>query len=79
MPPKNIEVISAFLEQRSCQGPVSTDGGKLMSYDVVIAEWVGDEIVMPNSSTFHSMTTSKHRNLVRTLALSRHITVKEQN
>jgi hypothetical protein len=75
--PKNLEVVTKFLGHSACQGPISTDGEVLKSYDVVIARWEGEEIVMPDSSVFHSITTTKHRNLVRAMALNQGITVKE--
>lgn len=74
---KNYDVVSLFLDHSPSQGAVSTDGEELKSYSTVIARWDGDEIVMPGSSVFHSITTTKHRNLVRSMSLSRGITVKE--
>jgi len=76
---KNFDVIACFLGHTPSQGAVSTDGKELRSYGVVIAKWSRDEITMPDSSVFHSITTTKHRNLVRKMALNQGITVKEVN
>lgn len=74
---RNYDVISMFLSHSPSQGAISTDGKELRSYGVVIARWNRDEIVMPDSSVFHSITTTKHRNLVRSMALSQGINIKE--
>jgi len=76
---KNIDVVSAFLSGYPLEGAISTDGENLKSYGVVIARWDGDEIVMPESSIFHCITTTKHKNLVKTVARGRGIVVKEVN
>lgn len=76
---KNFDVVSSFLQHTVEQGAISTDGKELRSYGVVIARWSRDEILMPNSSVFHSITTTKHRNLVRSMALEKGINVKEVN
>ena len=79
MPQSIVSTVCSFLEHRACQGSISTDGKELRSYGVIIGRWVGDEIQMPNTSRFYSTTTSKHRHLLRRLALNRQITVKEVN
>ena len=76
---KNYDVVSCFLGHAPSQGAISTDGEELRSYGIVIARWNKDEILLPDSSVFHSITTTKHRNLVRAMALSQGITVKEVN
>lgn len=76
---KNFDVVSSFLQHTDSQGAISTDGKELRSYGVVIAVWKKDEILMPNSSVYHSVTTTKHRNLVRSMALEKGINIKEVN
>ena len=74
---RNLDVITSFLGHRSCQWPLNTDGGSLFSYGIEIARWSGDEIIMPDSFTFHSITTSRHRNQVRQVGRNRRIKVVE--
>lgn len=76
---KNFDVVASFLEHTASQGAISTNGKELMSFGVKIARWDRDEILMPDVSTFHSITTTKHRNLVRGMARGRGIIVKERN
>lgn len=73
----NIDVIASFLSHNPSRGSISTDGKELRSYDAVIAKWDGDKVVMPGSSVFYSVTTSKHRGLVRSMALNKGIHVVE--
>ena len=68
---KNLDVISAFLNRTEYNTPVGTDGCSLYSYGLLIARWSGDEIVVPDSTIFHSITTSRHRNMLRREAKSR--------
>ena len=75
--PKNIVVVSRFLDGTPLMGSLSTDGKELKSYNAVIAKWKGREILMPDIDVWHSATTSRHRNLVRLLANYRGITVRE--
>ena len=76
---KNLDVVSTFLRHSALEGVISTDGKELKSYGVVIARWDGDEIVMPDSSVYRSVTTTKHRNLLRSMALEKGVVVKEVN
>lgn len=79
MATRNVEVVDSFLRGEALRANLSTDGRRLRSYGVVIAEWSenGREVVMPHRSVFHSVTTSHHRSLVRETALRRGIVVVE--
>ena len=76
----NHDIVTSFLKHEPAAGPISTNGKELMSYGVPIAKWVSeDEITMPDVSKFHSVTTSKHRNLVRRMAMDKGIKVTQVN
>ena len=74
---RNLDVVTSFLNHKSCQGPLNTDGGSLFSYGIEIAKWSGDEIIMPDSFHFHSITTSKHRNAIRQAGRRRRLKIVE--
>ncbi|KKM62450.1 hypothetical protein LCGC14_1521530 [marine sediment metagenome] len=68
---RNLDVIDAFLNRKPSDGPMGTDGATLYSYGTRIGIWKGDEILMPDSTIFHSLSTSRHRNQLRKIARSR--------
>lgn len=66
----NLNIIKLFLSKQKCNNKknLSTDGVKLYSYNLKIAEWVGNGMVIfdytaPHS--FESMTTSNHVGLIK--------------
>lgn len=71
------EVISRFLERKpGYSGNLMTDGVHLFSYMVVIGEWSGKTVRLPNAGKFYSRTTSRHRNMLEDMAKSKGITVQ---
>ncbi len=72
------ETISSFLKKEVAYGgSILTDGTRLYSYMVVIGEWVGEAIELPNSGEFYSRTTTRHRNMLKDMATSRGIRLVE--
>ncbi len=72
------ETISSFLKKEVAYGgTLSTDGGRLYSYLVVIGEWNGEAIELPDSGEFYSRTTTRHRNMLKDMATSRGIRLVE--
>jgi hypothetical protein len=72
----NHETVEQFLVHKTAEGPISTDGKELKSFGQTIAKWIEDGIVMPDASS-GSITTRKHRNLVRRMAVSKGIKVTQ--
>lgn len=69
-----IDTIGAFLRKEVAYGgSLSTDGRRLYSYLVVIGEWDGDVVRLPESDRFCSRTTSRHRNMLRDMATAQGI------
>ena len=70
------QVVELFLNRTpGVGGTMTSDGKRLLSYGIVIGEWVGKEILMPEYGVVYSRTTSRHRGMLRTMASVRNIQI----
>jgi len=71
---RNPEVVTLFLHrERGWAGPLTSTGDTLTSYGVVIGRWdvsgAGEPIVVvPDADRWYSVTTSRHRGILRRIA-----------
>jgi len=72
------EVVDRFLDRRvGWSRTVHSDGTRLLSYEVVIGRWVDGTVVMPEVDRWYSITTSRHRGILRERAAARGIPLIE--
>lgn len=75
---KIAECIDRFLCRKIAYGGnLASDGDRLYSYLVVIAEWDEQAIRLPEANRFYNRTISKHRNMLRDMATARGIPLIE--
>ena len=61
---KNIDVATLFLGKNDCRGSnLYSINGKLYSYDTVIAQWDGIDLI--GNSTKYSCSTSRHLGYIK--------------
>jgi len=62
----NRQVIGRFAERQEGKNRhLTSTGDKLFSYSTVIGQWVNGDLCI--NETFYSVTTSRHRNLMKWL------------
>jgi hypothetical protein len=77
-----LEVVGSFLKkEKGVGGPLTSDGKRLLSYGVVIAQWLdgGKAIVLTGGRSEISRTTNRHRDLVRRMAAGAKVALVDEN
>jgi len=70
--------MGAFLEKKMAYGgTLSSDGGRLYSYLVIIGEWDGGRIKVLPKDKFYNRTTTRHCRMLMDLATFRGISIIE--
>ena len=73
-----VTTVAAFLDRKIAYGgTLSSDGGRLYSYLVVIGEWDGGRIKVLPKDKFYSRTTTRHCRMLMDLATFRGISIIE--
>jgi hypothetical protein len=72
------DTIGAFLHKElSYGGSLMSDGGRLYSYLVVIGEWDGDVVKLPQGSLEYRRTTTRHCSMLKAMAATQGIQIIE--